>query len=167
MPQTTNHEYNVPAKGEPDWGARLNENFEQLEVETPVIDTDEHVTGSDSVPNPPTYDPHDGAVFIAEDTGIVYVGDGSVWTNIGKLVPTTPHHDEFTQTKSGDGSTTAFTIDHSLEATPASVQVTPLSQAAAGEWWVSDMTTTDITVTYASAPPSGSGNLKWNIVVEV
>lgn len=64
---------------------------------------------------------------------------------------------------SGDGSTTSFTLTHDLGVEPESVDVSPASQAAAGEWWVSDSTAETVTVSYASAPASGTENLSWEV----
>lgn len=60
----------------------------------------------------------------------------------------------------GNGSTTAFTISHGLGGNPNSVSVLPLTDAAAAKRTVTK-DGTNITVTYAVAPPSGTGNLKF------
>jgi len=72
-----------------------------------------------------------------------------------------------TATKSGDGSTLVFTIAHGLTGvTSASpVIVTPRLPAAAGAFYVT-VDATNITLTYSSAPASGTNNLSWNYVIK-
>jgi len=71
-----------------------------------------------------------------------------------------------TATFSGDGATTTFNIPHGLSSAPSSYWVTPASSDAKGEFYVS-ADETNLTVTYTSAPPSGSNNviLKWGAEV--
>lgn len=66
-------------------------------------------------------------------------------------------------TASGDGSSTSFTITHSLGSLPASVTVTPTSEDAMADHYLSNITDSDVTITYAGAPPSGTDNLSWNL----
>lgn len=73
MPNTPNHDYNVPEAGADDWHLPLNENFEQF-------DTDIEVRGPDGERG--DYDPGAGTKYLATDTGDVYVGDGSAWNRI-------------------------------------------------------------------------------------
>jgi len=73
MPQTPNHGYNVPNKGDPDWHEPLNENFEQYDSDIEIRDEDA---------NKGNYEPKQGAKFLATDTETVYVGDGSNWTEL-------------------------------------------------------------------------------------
>ena len=73
MPQTPNHGYNVPNKGDQDWHEPLNENFEQYDSDIEVRDEDA---------NKGNYEPKQGAKFLATDTETVYVGDGSNWTEL-------------------------------------------------------------------------------------
>jgi len=70
MPQTPNHDYNVPNKGDPDWHDPLNENFESYDTDIEVRDTRS---------NRSNYQPKAGAKFVATDTEEVFVGDGSSW----------------------------------------------------------------------------------------
>lgn len=67
-----------------------------------------------------------------------------------------------TTTASGDGSTTTFTLTHGLGTTPAGVDVTPLTAAAAGDFYVSAVRSNDLDITYSSAPASGTDNLEWH-----
>ena len=73
MPQTPNHGYNVPNKGDQNWHDPLNENFEQYDSDIEVRDEDA---------NKGNYEPKQGAKFLATDTETVYVGDGSSWTEL-------------------------------------------------------------------------------------
>ena len=70
MADTPNHEYNVPAQGDQDWHQPLNENFEEFEVDIELRDQESNLGD---------YDPSNGAKFLATDTGVVYLGDGTDW----------------------------------------------------------------------------------------
>lgn len=70
----TNHEYNIPEPGTTDWHIPLNKNFEQLERDVELRDTESNL-GS--------YNPEKGAKFFATDSGATYVGDGSSWNLVG------------------------------------------------------------------------------------
>lgn len=61
-------------------------------------------------------------------------------------------------TFSGNGSTVAFNIAHGLSTTPTSYVVTAASSAAKGEYYVT-ANATNITVTYTTAPASGTNNV--------
>jgi len=65
-----------------------------------------------------------------------------------------------TYTASGSGGR-SFDIPHDLVETPEVANVWAESADAAGAHYVSDKGSDTITVTYRSAPPSGSGNLTW------
>jgi len=71
-----------------------------------------------------------------------------------------------TVTFSGNGSTTTFTIAHGLASTPTKVLVTAGSNAAKGDFYVT-ADATNITVTYGTAPPSGTNNVVLNWYAEV
>jgi len=71
-----------------------------------------------------------------------------------------------TATFSGDGSTTQFSIAHDLISEPSKVQVTPMTEDAAGDFYVTK-DATNIYVNYLSAPPSGSNNVKLSWYAEV
>jgi hypothetical protein len=60
-----------------------------------------------------------------------------------------------------NGSTTAFTIPHLLYDVPNVVSVLPQTADARGDFFVT-VDTTNITVTYPIAPPSGTNKLWWN-----
>lgn len=70
----TNHRYNTPSEGELDWHIPLNENFEQLDRDVEIRDTEA---------NRDQYPAEDGAKFLATDSGAAYVGDGSSWNLVG------------------------------------------------------------------------------------
>ena len=69
-------------------------------------------------------------------------------------------------TFSGDGSTTQFAIEHGLIGAPRTVNVTPMSSDAAGDFYVTK-DSTYIYVNYLTAPPSGTDNvvLSWRAEV--
>jgi len=65
--------YTTPDQGTLDWHIPLNENFDQLNRDIPVLDAEA---------NRDTHAPHEGLLFIATDTGRRYVGDGEAWTEL-------------------------------------------------------------------------------------
>jgi hypothetical protein len=73
--------------------------------------------------------------------------------------------DASTATKSGDGSTTTFTFAHTLGAVPTGAHVEAESPAAMSDFYVSNKTSSDVVITYANAPPSGTDNLRFNVIV--
>jgi hypothetical protein len=91
---TANHSYNTPAKGTLDWHLLLNENFNRLERDVPVVDVEA---------NRDTYVPYSGTMFFATDTGRRFVGDGDAWTEL-------PYPDSTTSSGgSADDSTSGTT----------------------------------------------------------
>lgn len=73
---TDNHSYNTPSEGTTNWDVPLNENFQNLDVDVEIRDTDD---------NKSSYQPKAGAKYHATDTGAVYLGDGSAWQPVGNL----------------------------------------------------------------------------------
>lgn len=73
---TPNHGYNTPEQGQSDWHVPLNENFAQIDRDVPIVDADGVKV---------EYEPTEGTLYFATDTGSVYVGDGSEWTLMGSL----------------------------------------------------------------------------------
>lgn len=73
---TPNHGLNTPQQGTADWHTPLNENFEAIDRILPVVDAD--AARND-------YAPIEHALYIAANTGTVYVGDGSEWNELGSL----------------------------------------------------------------------------------
>jgi len=70
MTETPNHGYNRPDKGAIDWHLDLNENFENIDDDVEIRDTEA---------NKGDYEPKKGAKYFATDTGGVYLGNGSSW----------------------------------------------------------------------------------------
>jgi len=69
-------------------------------------------------------------------------------------------------TFSGDGSTTEFKIEHGLVSTPSKYGVSPLTPDAHADKTIS-VDSTYITITFSTAPPSGTDNLKFSWWAEV
>lgn len=69
-------------------------------------------------------------------------------------------------TFSGDGSTTAFDIPHGLWDEPSKYYVIPISADATSTFDIT-VDATNITVTYKTAPPSGTDNIKLSWYAEV
>ena len=125
------------------------------------------VQKSDSSTNTVTVDPNstetvNGAstfVLTQQYQAVTLWSDGSNWF-------TQPNSTERTgkATANGNGSQTAFTISHGLGSTPSNCFVDCSSHAIARTWTV-DSTT--ITVTFSSAPSSGTNNviIYWRAVV--
>lgn len=63
-------------------------------------------------------------------------------------------------TQSADGTATTFTFKHFLDDTPSGFTAQPASTDAMGDFIV-ERTPSEIRVVYATAPPSGTDNLKW------
>lgn len=77
-------------------------------------------------------------------------GNGSVLRNVS--------------TKSGDGINKVFTIAHGMTITPTAYFVDPVTFDALG-FFTKTVDATYITITYTTAPPSGTNNLKYSWVV--
>jgi len=75
---TDNHGYNTPDKGTANWHVPLNENFERIDTDVEVRDTETNLD---------QYRPRSGTKFLAIDTGHLYIGDGQQWRRFGS-VPT-------------------------------------------------------------------------------
>jgi len=86
-----------------------------------------------------------GAHSVVDSPSIIDV-DGKKWVNSG------------TATFSGNGSQTQFTIAHGLAGTPKSWRVEAGSADAKGDKYVT-ADATNIYVTFATAPPTGSNNV--------
>lgn len=65
-----NHDYNTPSRGTSDWHEPINRNFERLDTDVEIRDEEA---------NRDQYQPKAGAKFLATDTGVRYLGDGSSW----------------------------------------------------------------------------------------
>ena len=66
-------------------------------------------------------------------------------------------------TFSGTGSQTAFTITHNIAGTPTTFSVIPASAGAVGSYYITT-SSTQLTVTYTTAPTTGTNNvvLQWS-----
>jgi hypothetical protein len=63
-------------------------------------------------------------------------------------------------TSSGNGTTTAFTIPHGLTVTPNYVNIIPSNPSSMGNYTIT-VDATNITITYATSPATGTNNLSW------
>ncbi|WP_276253291.1 polysaccharide lyase [Halomontanus rarus] len=70
---TDNHNYNTPDKGSTDWHIPLNDNFKRLDTGVEIRDEEANIEN---------YSPKSGAKFLAVDTGVRYIGDGSSWKEL-------------------------------------------------------------------------------------
>jgi len=75
--------------------------------------------------------------------------------------------DKGSATASGDGSTTTFSISHSLVKAPNYVSVEASSEDASTDFYISSKISSEIIITYAQAPASGTDNLSWEWEAEV
>lgn len=150
------HDLNEPGRGQSDWDQPINQNTRDIDRLLEVRDIEE---------NRDDYEPKDGAKFVATDTNNVYTGDGDAWVPLATLGGALG--DSYAAI--GDGSATDFTFTHTANQTPAQVVVTPTTTDAVGDFHVSARDDTEVTITYASAPPDGSGseNLEWDVALFV
>jgi hypothetical protein len=70
---TSNHDYMTPSKGATDWHVPLNENFDQIDTDVEIRDTEA---------NRGDYTPKEGAKFFATDTGRRFHGEGGEWVEM-------------------------------------------------------------------------------------
>lgn len=100
-------------------------------------------------------------VYIYKDSASVYE-----ITSAGKIDGTYLKEVYGSSSFNGDGATTTFTVTHGAGYTPAQVFITPTSENAAAEHYISSKTSTTFAVTYTSPPPAGTGNiaLDWTTV---
>lgn len=77
MTETPNHTYNTPEQGTEDWHVPLNENFDTLDTDVEIRDTEA---------NRSDYEPTAGAKYEATDSGAVYHGDGTDWVLTDRTV---------------------------------------------------------------------------------
>ena len=73
---TDNHQYETPPSGTLDWDQPLNRNFERIDTDVEIRDTDASRSN---------YVAKAGAKFLATDTGNVYLGDGGSWSQLGTI----------------------------------------------------------------------------------
>lgn len=65
-------------------------------------------------------------------------------------------------TASGDGSTT-FTLSHSHGLAPPNIGVIATTEDASTDFWISGGDSSSVDITYATAPPSGTDNLGYDV----
>ena len=109
----------------------------------------------DSVDTKPSTLP-DNYIAYEVDTDIAFISLSGVWN------PLTSSKSGIS-TQSGNGVTTVFTIAHGAPTTPTTPIVTPGSADTAEQPFYVTVGATNITVTYLTAPDSGTNNLKFNI----
>jgi hypothetical protein len=103
---------------------------------------------------------YDRDPVIGSNTGWVFTG--SEFQSMGRLAD----YVMGVYTTDGNGSATNFTFTHALGRIPAVVLVTPISLDAGGAFYISSRTTTQITITYDTARPAGTGNLSWSLNIQ-
>lgn len=96
-----NHGYQTPEKGEADWHIPLNGNFEQLDSDVEIRDSESNLS---------SYEPKRGAKFLATDTGTRFYGTGNEWREL----PVQDHSHE-------DGLTLPVTTSDPSEATVGNI----------------------------------------------
>lgn len=98
MPKTPNHDYNIPPEGTENWHVPLNENFENLDVDIEIRDSDE---------NKSEYKPKEGSKYEATDSGAIYYGNGEAWIEANRKVGHIETNSSVTgeHLKAGDSST--------------------------------------------------------------
>jgi len=99
-----------------------------------------------------TFSKLDGTYLTVDDSGINNIIDMKNYWNSG--------------TATFNGGTTVFNIPHGLASTPSSYLVTPASSDAKGEFYVT-ADATNIVVTYTTAPPAKTNNVKLTWRAEV
>lgn len=99
------------------------------------------------------------SVFLETDTIKTFLFNGTIW----KDLPTLDSERVGKSVASGDGSTTVFNIAHGLGSNPTYAFV-DCSSHAIGRTFTTDAT--NIVVTFASAPPTGTNNviIYWRVV---
>jgi len=90
-------------------------------------------------------------LFIEQDTGKIFRYTGSAWANLLTAENTG------IATASGNGSTTVFTIAHSIGSTPTVYMATVISHQTTATVTADG---TNLTVTCNTAPTSGTNNVK-------
>jgi len=105
-----------------------------------------------------------GTLEVAGDIRTTDESGLTVWDGESRHAPNLPAS---TAVISGNGSTTTFSLPHSLDSAPSVVTVTPTSADAAGEFWVSDKSAGAVEITYSSPPADGVENLTYDIIVSM
>lgn len=100
-----------------------------------------------------------GYIFLESDTKAIYYWDGSVWSQMGGGTEITG-----TATGAANGSATVFNIAHGLGATPYTAFVIPSSVLGSTINYSYTYDATNIVVTFASAPATGTITFQWRVV---
>lgn len=115
----------------------------------------------------PTYMPTVSAsgVFGAVRTDSIQLTSHQVTTALG-FVPASAStgYTLGSSTVSGTLLQTAYVITHGLSYTPSSVYIQPKSANAAALSWVTNITSTNFTITFLSVPILGTNNISFNWV---
>jgi len=77
MDPTDNHNYNRPDTGDKNWDVDLNQNFNDIDSDMPIRDTEA---------NKGNYTPQEDLKFEATDSGAVYYGNGDSWVLVDRKV---------------------------------------------------------------------------------
>lgn len=93
-------------------------------------------------------------------TTTFYVNNGTTWT-----VSIPPAERTGTATGAANGSATVFNIAHGLGAVPYSAFVQPSSVLGSNIAYSYTYDSTNIVVTFASAPSSGTITFQWRVVL--
>ena len=102
---------------------------------------------------------------ITAGTDLSFADDGddtATLTFTGDVAPASAAVGD-THTASGDGTTTVFSLPHSLGAVPDAASVDAASAAASTDFRITNKTSSAVEITYATAPPTGPDNLAWEI----
>jgi len=97
----------------------------------------------------------DNCLFANTTQADIVNTDGIVKDNVNYAT-----ENEGIATFSGDGSTTTFSIPHGLVSTPSKYGVSPLTPDADAPRTIT-VDATNITITFSTAPPSGTDNIKF------
>ena len=100
--------------------------------------------------------------FVLED----HFGNTVMTVDAASLTTTFDDEERIDVVADGDNSQTDFTVTHSLGVTPGNVTLTPKTSASAATHYISEMDDTSVTITFASAPASGTGNIEFDLLVE-
>lgn len=108
-----------------------------------------------------------GEIDVSNRTPAIYSNSEAVIGNGGTEPSVVSIDNKGTETQSGDGTAKTFTISHGLPGTPNYAEVNPSSEDASTDFYVSNVTSSNIEITYDAAPPSGTDNLSWYWRAEV
>jgi len=106
----------------------------------------------------------------ATGSGITVTNQGNIFANdyVIDFTGGTGSMTGATVTRSGDGTTSVFTIPHGLSGVTSSstVVVTPRSAAIGTGYYYVTVDATNRTITYSTAPGAGTNNLTWSYMIK-